>query len=172
LNSNSFERLKFCTSSGNSNDSDIEKLLNEKQYKELYPRSWRTGESSHGVLLVLPRQKWGETKMSKTYAEHQMAETMALVNTLPNMKVIDTLMISTLNIGSKQLFGSGNFQLLKNKVNSNSLVSAVVFAVNMLTSVQQLELEDQLGVEVVIINLKIFFIKIQLSFNRFMTDIQ
>jgi hypothetical protein len=154
LNDNYFQRLKFCTNGQNldktnyENDSEVEKLLNESDYKELYPRNWGTIGRKHGVLLVMPRQKWGSIKMTKNYAKYQIEETIALVNTLPNMKVIETLMISTLNINKKQVFGSGNFELLKRKVNSNVNISAVVFAINMLSSVQQSELEQQLGVDV------------------------
>ncbi len=154
LKTNYFQRTKYCRSAQNldktnyENDSEVEKLLNESNYKELYPRNWETIGRKHGVLLVMPRQKWGSIKMTKNYAKHQIEETIALVNTLPNMKVIETLMISTLNINKKQVFGSGNFELLKRKVNSNANISAVVFAINMLSSVQQSEFEQQLGVDV------------------------
>ena len=130
------------------NDSDIDKILTEANYQQLIPNNWRPTAMNREVLLVMPRQKWGNKRMNVSYAQYLMNETVALVNTLPDMRVVDTMMMSTLDVNRKQLFGSGNFQLLKAKVRSNPNISGVVFSLDMLNSVQMSQLESELGLEV------------------------
>ena len=179
LNSSYCQRLRmmsttgqdFTTAENNSKeDSEIEKLLKDEKYEELVVKNWRTTTQQKDVLLVMPRQKWGDKQMDRNYAKHLMNETIGLINTLPNMKVIDSLMISTLNINSRYLFGSGNFQLLRNRVKSNPRINGIVFSLDMLNSLQTGEMEKQLGVDVSsdqLSNVLITFV-----FNNFLFNFQ
>lgn len=48
-------------------------------------------------------------------AELQIAEAVALVDTLPNWMVLDKIIIPTKNPDKKFVFGKGNFQALTGK---------------------------------------------------------
>ncbi|CAG2105670.1 unnamed protein product [Medioppia subpectinata] len=135
-------------SSDTTHDLEFEKVMKDTKYEELVPNNWQTLGAKQEVLLVMPRQKWGTKHMDVLYANQLMSESIALVNTLPTMKVIDSIMISTLDINKRKVFGSGNFELLKNKVESNPRINGVVFSIDMLNSVQMSEMESQLGVDI------------------------
>ena len=129
-------------------DSEFENLCIDTKYEELRTNTWKSTTHHKEVLLVMPRQKWGKKQMNVNYAKHLMSETICLINTLPNMKVIDSVMISTLDVTKKQLFGSGNLELLKKRIDSNPRINGVVFSLDMLNSVQISHLESQLAVDV------------------------
>lgn len=48
-------------------------------------------------------------------AELQVAEAVALVNTLHNWTVLDKIILPTKNLDQKLIFGKGNFQILTGK---------------------------------------------------------
>ncbi|XP_044288947.1 putative GTP-binding protein 6 isoform X2 [Varanus komodoensis] len=64
------------------------------------------------IFIVHPAVKWGASKPQLTTAELQLAEAVALINTIPNWTVVDKLILSTKNPDKKFIFGKGNFQLL------------------------------------------------------------
>ncbi|XP_054161444.1 putative GTP-binding protein 6 [Oppia nitens] len=134
--------------STNDVNKEVDKVLIDANYQELVPPNWQTIGDKQKVLLIMPRQKWGHKEMDINYAKNLMNETIALVNTLPNMKVIDSVMISTLDLRSKRMFGSGNLELLKKRVMANPNITAVVFSIEMLKAIQMSEMESQLGVNI------------------------
>ncbi|KAM7182307.1 putative GTP-binding protein 6 isoform 3-T3 [Macrochelys suwanniensis] len=64
------------------------------------------------LLVVHPAVKWGSKKPQLTTAELQMAEAVALINTLHNWTVLDKIILSTKTPDKKFIFGKGNFQFL------------------------------------------------------------
>ncbi|KAF7254135.1 putative GTP-binding protein 6 [Varanus komodoensis] len=100
------------------------------------------------IFIVHPAVKWGASKPQLTTAELQLAEAVALINTIPNWTVVDKLILSTKNPDKKFIFGKGNFQLLTEKVKGLSHISSVFLNVERLSSVTKKELEEAWEVKV------------------------
>ncbi|KFP26807.1 Putative GTP-binding protein 6, partial [Colius striatus] len=100
------------------------------------------------VAVVHPAVKWGPKKSPLTTAELQMAEAIALVDTLQNWTVVDKIMIPTKNPDKKFIFGKGNFQALTEKIKKLPHVTAVFLNVERISSLTKKELEDAWGVKV------------------------
>ena len=127
----------------------VEKVIKrDNEFQQLYPKHWIIPDSGHNVFIILPRQKWGNQGMTKDAAVHYLAESITLVKTMPNWNVIGSTVVSTTTLRKKRVFGSGNLSLLVSKVQSNRLISAVFFVIDILSHEQQAELEQQFGVPV------------------------
>ncbi|XP_060089879.1 putative GTP-binding protein 6 [Heteronotia binoei] len=100
------------------------------------------------VFVVHPAVKWGPGKARLTTAELQLAEAVALINTIQDWTVIDKIILSTKNADQLLIFGKGNFQLLTDKIKELSHISAVFVNVERLTPRTKKELEEAWGVEV------------------------
>ncbi|XP_074671068.1 putative GTP-binding protein 6 [Strix aluco] len=100
------------------------------------------------VAVVHPAVKWGPKKSPLTTAELQIAEAIALVNTLQNWTVLDQIIIPTKNPDKKFVFGKGNFQVLTEKIKKLPRVTAVFLNVERISSLTKKELEDAWGVKV------------------------
>ncbi|NXL89676.1 Y3725 protein, partial [Alectura lathami] len=81
-------------------------------------------------------------------AELQVAEAVALVDTLQNWTVLDKIIIPTKNPDKKFVFGKGNFEVLTEKIKKLPHVTAVFLNVERISSVTKKELEDAWGVKV------------------------
>ncbi|XP_030332030.1 putative GTP-binding protein 6 isoform X1 [Strigops habroptila] len=100
------------------------------------------------VAVVHPAVKWGPKKSALTTAELQIAEAVALVDTLQNWTVLDKIIIPTKNPDKKFVFGKGNFQVLTEKIKKLPQVTAVFLNVERISSLAKKELEDAWGVKV------------------------
>ncbi|XP_078078593.1 putative GTP-binding protein 6 [Mustelus asterias] len=105
-------------------------------------------EGGHRVFIVHPDVKWGGKKQYLTTGELQMAEAVALVNTLPNWLVVDKVILSTKSPDNKFIFGKGNFQTLTEKIKGLPQITAVFMNVERLSAVSEKELESAWGVKV------------------------
>ncbi|KAK7477175.1 hypothetical protein BaRGS_00031560, partial [Batillaria attramentaria] len=85
--------------------------------------------------------KWGPRKPSYTTPELKLAETCALVSTLPRWKVVHQQIVPVKQPGSQHLFGSGTFARLKREIAEKHDVSAVVLGVDLLSGTQLSELQ-------------------------------
>ncbi|KAJ6667499.1 hypothetical protein lerEdw1_016620 [Lerista edwardsae] len=100
------------------------------------------------VFVVHPEIKRGSGRTQLTTAELQLAEAVALINTIQNWTVLDTLILSTKAPDKKLIFGKGNFQLLTEKIKGLPHVSAVFVNIERLSPLTKKELEEAWGVEV------------------------
>ncbi|XP_067889331.1 putative GTP-binding protein 6 isoform X3 [Heterodontus francisci] len=105
-------------------------------------------EGGHRVFIVHPDVKWGGKKQHLTTGELQMAEAVALVNTLPNWHVVDKIILSTKSPDNKFIFGKGNFETLTDKLKGLPRVTAVFMNVERLSALSEKELESAWGVKV------------------------
>ncbi|KAF4800014.1 GTP binding protein 6 [Turdus rufiventris] len=78
----------------------------------LGPSPLAPGPGAQRVAIVHPAVKWGPQKSPLTTAELQIAEAVALVDTLQNWTVLDKTILPTKNRNKKFVFGKGNFQVL------------------------------------------------------------
>ncbi|XP_041324355.1 putative GTP-binding protein 6, partial [Pyrgilauda ruficollis] len=81
-------------------------------------------------------------------SELQIAEAVALVDTLQNWTVLDKIIIPTKNPNKKFVFGKGNFQVLTEKIKKLPHVTAVFLNVERISSLTKKELEGAWGVQV------------------------
>ncbi|XP_027743909.1 putative GTP-binding protein 6 [Empidonax traillii] len=100
------------------------------------------------VFIVHPAVKWGPRKSPLTTAELQIAEAVALVDTLQNWTVLDKIIIPTKNPDKKFVFGKGNFQVLTEKIKKLPNLTAVFLNVERISSLTKKELEGAWGVKV------------------------
>ncbi|XP_050775462.1 putative GTP-binding protein 6 isoform X4 [Gopherus flavomarginatus] len=100
------------------------------------------------LLVVHPAVKWGVKKPQLTTAELQVAEAVALINTLHNWTVLDKIILSTKTPDKKFIFGKGNFQILTEKIKGLPHITAVFLNIERLSPLTKKELEDAWGVTV------------------------
>ncbi|XP_019640776.1 PREDICTED: putative GTP-binding protein 6 [Branchiostoma belcheri] len=127
------------------NELDDENLTDELYEEQV---TLVTPEGGHKVIVVQPNVKWGAKKQHLTTGELMLAESVALVETLPYWTVVDTVLMSTKTPDKKMIFGKGNFQTLTEKIQTMKEVTAVFLSVEALTGRQQKEMEEAWGVPV------------------------
>uniref|UniRef100_A0A8D0GDT5 Putative GTP-binding protein 6 n=1 Tax=Sphenodon punctatus TaxID=8508 RepID=A0A8D0GDT5_SPHPU len=97
------------------------------------------------VCVVHPKSP---SKLPRSTAELQVAEAVALINSLQNWTVLDTVILSTKAPDRKLIFGKGNLQLLTEKIKELPHLTAVFMNVERLSPVTKKELEEAWGVKV------------------------
>ncbi|XP_054830774.1 putative GTP-binding protein 6 isoform X2 [Eublepharis macularius] len=98
-----------------------------------------------------PAKLWHTSVVSRrllNWAELQLAEAVALINTIQNWTVLDKIILSTKNTDKPFIFGKGNFQLLTEKIKELPHVSAVFVNVERLSLRTKKELEEAWEVEI------------------------
>ncbi|XP_059819792.1 putative GTP-binding protein 6 isoform X3 [Hypanus sabinus] len=137
---------------GGGDDEVITELdceIEESEYEELLQgQAFAPSEGGHRVFVVHPNVKWGAKKQHLTTGELQMAEAVALVNTLPNWQVVDKLILSTKSPDNKLVFGKGNFETLTEIIKGMPQITAVFMNVERLSAISEKELESTWGVKV------------------------
>lgn len=118
----------------------------ERDYLET--RLFHIPEMGHQVFVIQPYVKWGSNKKRNTVPDLQLAESVALIGTLRNWKVVDKIKISLTSFEKKTFFGTGNLKMLKDKIQMNKQITAVFLSTNMLQGIQHRELEQEFGVPV------------------------
>ncbi|XP_055492444.1 putative GTP-binding protein 6 [Leucoraja erinacea] len=141
--------------SGKQSDEDDEVTtehnseIEGSEYEELLQEQLSAfSEDGHRVFIVHPNVKWGEKKQYLTTGELQMAEAVALVNTLPNWQVVDKLILSTKSPDNKLIFGKGNFETLTEIIKGMPQITAVFMNVERLSALSEKELKSAWGVKV------------------------
>ncbi|KAM4904757.1 putative GTP-binding protein 6 [Sylvia borin] len=134
---------------GAGGDEEEEEGEDEAALEELLgPSPLSPGPGAQRVAIVHPAVKWGPQKSPLTTAELQIAEAVALVDTLQNWTVLDKIIIPTKNRNKKFVFGKGNFQVLTEKIKKLPHVTAVFLNVERISSLTKKELEGAWGVKV------------------------
>ncbi|KAM6098240.1 putative GTP-binding protein 6 isoform 1-T1 [Theristicus caerulescens] len=137
------------TGAAGAGGGEEEEEEDEAELEELLgPSPLAVGPGAQRVAVVQPAVKWGPRKSPLTTAELQIAEAIALVDTLQNWTVLDKIIIPTKNPDKKFIFGKGNFQVLTEKVKKLPHVTAVFLNVERISSLTKKELEDAWGVKV------------------------
>ncbi|XP_048180451.1 putative GTP-binding protein 6 [Corvus hawaiiensis] len=134
---------------GGGGDGEEEEEEDEAALEELLgPSPLAPRPGAQRVAIVHPAVKWGPQKSPLTTAELQIAEAVALVDTLQNWTVLDKIIIPTKNPNKKFVFGKGNFQVLTEKIKKLPHVTAVFLNVERISSLTKKELEGAWGVQV------------------------
>ncbi|XP_011872414.1 PREDICTED: putative GTP-binding protein 6 isoform X2 [Vollenhovia emeryi] len=120
----------------------------DKTYVELTGRYLGIATGGHRAFILQPYIKWGRDKKRNTSPELQMAEAVALINTLPNWCVVGTKYAPLLTLQKKHLLGSGAMNDLKKELGRCQNPTAVFVSTNLLKFIQISELEKIFGLPV------------------------
>lgn len=126
----------------------IESEEEDELYKAISNQYLGTIAGGHQVFLLQPYIKWGKDKKKNTTPELQMAESVALVESLPYWNVIDKTFAPLLSFQKKNLLGSGGLSNLVKQIRANQYITAVFISINLLKHVQRVELQNILGLPV------------------------
>ncbi|XP_059150741.1 putative GTP-binding protein 6 [Physella acuta] len=126
--------------------SDV--VAEDEEYGEFVREICAIPGVGHRVLVVQPDIKTGTRRYVMTTRELKLEETCALVNTLPNWKVLEKRIVRTDHENTAQVFGAGNFELLVEAIRKNSSISAVVVGIDRLTGLQIGCLQEAWGLPV------------------------
>lgn len=132
--------------SDNENDSLSDDIL-DKEY-ELWSREVLPVAGAHSVLIIQPYIKWGSGKKRNTTVDLQLAEAVALIESLHGWRVNDKMALGLKSFEKKTFFGSGNFDTLRLQIRRDPRITAVFISTKMLRSVQHREIQTQFGVPV------------------------
>ncbi|GAB1603487.1 putative GTP-binding protein 6, partial [Argonauta hians] len=154
LNTNSRFSRHFCINSYNdetldlNSDEDIEDLLRrDKKYCEYVREYLSIPNTGQRVFLIQPNVKSGPQR-SLSSIKSQLEESVALVETLPNWKVVGKKIVISKSPKSRPVFGKGNFASLTSEIHHCPAVTAIFLSLNMLTTMQWTYLQQVWGIPV------------------------
>ncbi|XP_034172298.2 putative GTP-binding protein 6 [Osmia lignaria lignaria] len=113
----------------------------KRTYMELSENCLGSLIDENRVFVIQPYIKWGRDKKRNTTPELQLAEAIALINTLPNWKVIGEKLVPLLSLQRKQLVGSGALDTLKKEIRNCIHVRSIFVSTNLLKFIQISELQ-------------------------------
>lgn len=125
----------------------IESEEERKAYVELCSRYIGIA-AGHRIFVLQPYIKWGKDKKRNTTSELQMAEAVALINTLPYWCVVGKKYAPLLTLQRKALLGTGAIQNLKREIQMSENPTAIFVSTNQLKLIQIAELEKIFGLPV------------------------
>ncbi|KAM0733459.1 putative GTP-binding protein 6 [Formica fusca] len=120
----------------------------QEAYTEISNHYLGIAVGGHRTFVLQPYVKWGKDKKRNTSPELQMAEAVALVNTLSNWCVVGTKYAPLLSLQKKSLLGTGAMENLKKELSKCENPTAIFVSTNLLKFVQIAELEKILGLPV------------------------
>ncbi|XP_053957670.1 putative GTP-binding protein 6 [Anastrepha ludens] len=121
--------------------------LDDRAYEELANSAMHIspGSSSQNVFIIQPYVKWGSERNILTTPDGQLEEAKALVESLPNWRVVHAIKIPLETLQRKALFGSGKIEELKQQLQEHSTkykLSCLFISKSTLTFGQKRFLED------------------------------
>lgn len=87
------------------------------------------------VFVLQLKMQYKSKARQSTTADLQLAESISLVNTLDNWKVIEHLIIGSKRSNTKEIFGSGNQELLSKKIAASG-ANCLFVVIDRLTNLQ------------------------------------
>lgn len=125
-----------------------ERELSNPEYHDIANEYLGVVAKGHRTFVIQPYIKWGKDKRFNTDRELQLAESVALVETLPYWSVVDKMWIPLLNLQRNKLFGTGGLETIKTRIKCGRNVTAIFVSTNKLKHVQLLELEKIFGLPI------------------------
>ena len=142
-----FKHKLRVTDNSESTSEDDDNFLNSNLDK-IIERSLLPLGGHHQVFVIQPVIKWGQKKKRNTTPELQLEESITLVKTLRNWKVVGEAIVKLESFNRKTFFGKGNLQLIRELILKHPTISAVFLSTESLKLVQQKILEEMLTVPV------------------------
>ncbi|KAK7070264.1 putative GTP-binding protein 6 [Halocaridina rubra] len=129
------------------NDPEFDNLRNEMDILSfLGSQSGRRYDM--GVLVLQPWIKWGPNMKHNTTAQRMLDEAVALIATLPGIRIIHKEVVPVRSIDGKVVFGSGTLERLLSLSRSLQGISSVFISIEMLKLMQVEALEEVFGMRV------------------------
>ncbi|RNA09969.1 glutamyl-tRNA(Gln) amidotransferase subunit mitochondrial [Brachionus plicatilis] len=124
-------------------DNDFEIPLDENLYWDNLQNSLEESDqytnkltkAEKNVFILQLKMQYRSKSRQSTTPELQLAESISLVDTLDNWRVIDSHIVSTKRSHSREIFGSGNQEMLSKKIASSGADSLFV-VIDRLTNMQ------------------------------------
>ncbi|XP_065217150.1 putative GTP-binding protein 6 [Planococcus citri] len=114
----------------------------------LIERAFQNLTSGQQVLVIQPYIKWGPLKKRNTTPELQLEESVSLINTLNDWKVVGKEIVGLNGFESQYFFGKGKLSEIKATVQQNQYITCVFVSVEMLNRAQHEFLEQFFSVPV------------------------
>lgn len=133
----------YCCGDGEEDDdgSDV-------NVKDFIDRQLKLTSAGHRVLIIQPYVKWGANKDRTTSPEIKLEESVSLVRTLPDWRVVDTMKVGLTSYRKHSFFGPGNLDTIADKIRRDKRISAVFVSSNVLKPIQHQNLENHFNVPV------------------------
>lgn len=129
--------------------AEIESCLNDPVYQNMVKKMYQRPLMGHNLLLIQPRIKFGPKGEAKSSAELKLSEAVALVETLPDWKVVEKCIISvSSSLKRKLIFGEGNLELIKSVLQKRPDITGIFFGVDQLAAIQSAYLEEYFNVQI------------------------
>lgn len=126
-------------------------LESDSVYEPLIPHTLRPAITTGLSLLVIqPKIKYGPEKTelyTRTTPQLQLEECIALVESLEDWKVVDSIFLSTMSLKSK-IIRTGQQEAIKAMISKNKLITGVMLGVDVLPGKVQSDLEDVFSVPI------------------------
>jgi len=153
ISSTTFHRHKSDSTGGNDTDDPFKVLdtwgsiEQDPDYEEFSQKVFRMKFQGHTVLVVQPYKIMKKTSIV-SHPSLRLAEAVALVQSIPNWKVVSAVAYSIRSWNSNPLFGSTNMWKIASKVKSDPRITAVVVSIDILNLDQLVLLQKSFGVPV------------------------
>ncbi|XP_064483667.1 putative GTP-binding protein 6 [Ornithodoros turicata] len=128
--------------------SELDAYLQSNGYVDQQPSATHLScpASGHNLVIVQPRVK--NKPQKNTTDELQLAEAVALTETLAGWKASVKMLLNTENERKKQVFGKGNLEKIRDTIQANCRISALFLNIDILTGLQHAELAAYFGVPI------------------------
>lgn len=141
LSTDTFGR-SYCSSGGDGYVDD------DNHVKDFIDRQLKLAPMGHQVLIIQPYVKWGVKKDRETSPDVKLEESVSLIRTLADWKVVDTLKVGLTSYRKHSFFGPGNLDSIASQIRQDKRISAVFVSTNVLKPVQHQNLENHFKVPV------------------------
>lgn len=146
---------KFENEDSDLDDDDTEdvegkadQLLEDNEYNHLVREYSKMPDAGHRVFVVQPVSKQIGRRPKDTTGELQLAEAVALVNSIPKWTVVKTELMNVVSMEQEHVFGKGQLERLTETINRPLGITAVFVCVNHLKNRQLNKLQNKWQVPV------------------------
>lgn len=136
-------RWWYCYDYGREDTED-----GDVHVKDFINRQLKLAPAGHQVLVIQPYVKWGAKKDRATTPEIKLDESVSLVRTLSDWRVVDTMKVGLTSYRKHAFFGPGNLDTIAAKIRQDKRISAVFISSNTLKPIQHQNLENHFKVPV------------------------
>lgn len=110
--------------------------LASKEYKNPFKEGSKLDYFKEKKVFILQiKMQYKAKARQSTTADLQLAESIALVETLPNWKVVDSLILGSKKVETRNIFGSGNQEILCKKIPASG-ANCLFIVIDRLTNYQ------------------------------------
>ncbi|XP_033753551.1 putative GTP-binding protein 6 [Pecten maximus] len=127
---------------------DMEVLEMEHEYKQMLREYYSIPGMGQRILVIQPDIK-GRDQPSLTTPDLQLAEACALVETLPDWKVVQKMVVPVHNRHLPHVFSPGRLAQLTQEITNNRHISMVFLSTNKLSPAQVSALQDLWNIAII-----------------------